>query len=84
MSTNRLFRPDIDEHSFGSAYDPVLCGVAQGLARLFPPVEGGLPGEGAATAARPAPATGARDTRQAARRSGLANGADRPKENQRA
>lgn len=31
----------IEERSFGSSYDSLLNGVAQGLARLFPPVDDG-------------------------------------------
>lgn len=33
-------RPEAGLSGFGSPYDPVLAGVAQGLARLFPPLEG--------------------------------------------
>lgn len=83
MSTNRLVRPDIGERSFGSAYDPVLCGVAQGLARLFPPVEGGSPGEAGAPA-QGSPETVARDIRQVACKSGIANDTNRAKETRRA
>ncbi|WP_342151050.1 hypothetical protein [Methylorubrum sp. SB2] len=31
-------RPEAASGDFGSPYDPVLAGVAQGLSRLFPPV----------------------------------------------
>lgn len=31
-------RPEAVSGDFGSPYDPVLAGVAQGLSRLFPPV----------------------------------------------
>lgn len=31
-------RPEVASGAFGSPYDPVLAGVAQGLSRLFPPV----------------------------------------------
>ncbi len=31
-------RPEVAPGDFGSPYDPVLAGVAQGLSRLFPPV----------------------------------------------
>lgn len=31
-------RPEVALGAFGSPYDPVLAGVAQGLSRLFPPV----------------------------------------------
>ncbi len=30
---------DHEERSFGSPYDPLLNGVAQGLAMLFPPID---------------------------------------------
>ena len=39
MKTCNLFKPEIGDHTFGSSFDPVLNGVAQGLASLFPPVE---------------------------------------------
>ena len=32
-------RPEAEPARFDSSFDPVLSGVAQGLARLFPPVE---------------------------------------------
>ncbi|KQT60791.1 hypothetical protein ASG52_16160 [Methylobacterium sp. Leaf456] len=31
-------RPEAASGDFGSPYDPVLAGVAQGLSRLFPPI----------------------------------------------
>ena len=40
-------RPEIPSAGLGSAFEPVLAGVAQGLARLFPPVESGHPSHGA-------------------------------------
>ena len=40
------------EQSFGSSYDPVLCGVADGLARLFPPIYDGCWIEGGSEAVR--------------------------------
>ena len=32
-------RPETEPGWFGTSFDPVLAGVAQGLARLFPPVQ---------------------------------------------
>lgn len=72
MSSNRLHKPDIGEHSFGSAFDPVLCGVAQGLARLFPPVEGALPDRGTRNGANEASREAlTRGDRQVACRTGI-------------
>ncbi|GLS43822.1 hypothetical protein [Methylobacterium brachythecii] len=34
-----LTKTELDERSFGSPFDPLLHGVAQGLANLFPPIE---------------------------------------------
>ncbi|WP_232628757.1 hypothetical protein [Methylobacterium sp. Leaf118] len=45
-------RPEAGASGFGSQYDPVLAGVAQGLARLFPPLDGTRP----ASPGRPAEA----------------------------
>lgn len=38
MKTFITTRPETGQTRFGSSFDPVLSGVAQGLARLFPPV----------------------------------------------
>lgn len=38
MKTFITSRPETDPARFDSSFDPVLTGVAQGLARLFPPV----------------------------------------------
>jgi hypothetical protein len=35
-----MFRSDLDPPRSGPASDPVLYGIAAGLAELFPPVEG--------------------------------------------
>ncbi|KAB1075542.1 hypothetical protein [Methylobacterium planeticum] len=35
-----MFRSDLDPPRTGPASDPVLYGIAAGLAELFPPVEG--------------------------------------------
>ncbi|GEP11466.1 hypothetical protein [Methylobacterium gnaphalii] len=39
MNSFFLTKTEFDERSFGSTLDPLLHGVAQGLARLFPPIE---------------------------------------------
>ncbi|BAU92855.1 hypothetical protein MPPM_4250 [Methylorubrum populi] len=36
-------QPDAGRTRLESAFDPVLSGVARGLARLFPPVHNGQP-----------------------------------------
>ena len=33
-----MLKPELEDESYGSSFDPVLNGVAHGLARLFPPV----------------------------------------------
>ncbi|GJE74605.1 MULTISPECIES: hypothetical protein [Methylorubrum] len=38
MRTFITARPEVTSADFGSPYDPVLVGVAQGLSHLFPPV----------------------------------------------
>lgn len=39
MSGFSISTTDRAERSFGSSFDPLLNGVAQGLATLFPPIE---------------------------------------------
>ena len=39
MKTFITTRHETEPSPFASAFDPVLTGVAQGLARLFPPVQ---------------------------------------------
>jgi hypothetical protein len=39
LKTFSMTLPDHEERSFGSPYDPLLNGVAQGLATLFPPID---------------------------------------------
>ena len=34
-----MLKPELEEQGYGSAFDPVLTGVAHGLARLFPPID---------------------------------------------
>jgi hypothetical protein len=34
-----MTKTEFHQRPFGSAYDPVLNGIAQGLAALYPPVE---------------------------------------------
>ena len=34
-----MIKSELRIHSFGSSYDPVLSGIARGLADLYPPVE---------------------------------------------
>ncbi len=55
-------QPDTGRTRLGSAFDPVLSGVARGLERLFPPVQNVRPreeGEGACASRR----NGGRDGR---------------------
>ena len=40
-----MLKPELEEQNFGSSFDPVLNGVAHGLARLFPPIENVHPSE---------------------------------------
>lgn len=58
-------RPEAASADFGSPYDPVLAGVAQGLSRLFPPVQQARPPQGEAADRAP---------RAAPRRAGAASG----------
>lgn len=60
-------RPEVASADFGSPYDPVLAGVAQGLSRLFPPVQQARPRRSEAADRASAP-------RAAARRTGAATG----------
>ena len=47
-------QPDVVRTRFNSSFDPVLSGVARGLARLFPPVQNVRPPrDGGETAAAP-------------------------------
>ncbi len=39
MNNVKLLDSKIEERNFGSSFDALLNGVAQGLARMFPPVE---------------------------------------------
>lgn len=41
LNTSFMSTSEHEERSFGSSFDPLLNGVAQGLAALFPPVENG-------------------------------------------
>jgi hypothetical protein len=45
-----IARPEAASGDFGSPYDPVLAGVAQGLSHLFPPVRQARPPRADATA----------------------------------
>lgn len=67
MKTFITSRPETEPARFGSSFDPVLTGVAQGLARLFPPVRTVRPARnGAASgspAARPADEAGGEGSR---------------------
>ncbi|TXN20934.1 MULTISPECIES: hypothetical protein [Methylobacterium] len=39
MNTFSMPAGEHEERSFGSSFDPLLNGVSQGLAALFPPIE---------------------------------------------
>ncbi|HEV7440511.1 MAG TPA: hypothetical protein VGN94_12945 [Methylobacterium sp.] len=51
-----MFRSDLDPPHSGPASDPVLYGIAAGLAELFPPVEGARRPERREAEATPDPA----------------------------